>query len=47
MVTCHGYNPGVTGYFLNTIAHEYNTGSTPEEAADKLQYEIEYADEGT
>jgi hypothetical protein len=47
MVTVHGYKPGITSYFPNTIAQEYNTGRTPEDAADKLTYEIEYADEGT
>lgn len=47
MVTGHGYTPGITNHFPLTIADEYNAGSTPEEAADKLLYEIEYADEGT
>ena len=47
LVTGHGYKPGVTSYFPNTIAHQYNAGSTPEEAADKLRYEIEDSDEGT
>lgn len=47
LVTCHGYKPGVTSYFPNTIAHQYNAGRLPEEAADKLRYEIEDSDEGT
>lgn len=47
MVAGHGYKPDVTNHFPNTIADKYNAGSTPEEAADKLLYEIEYADEGT
>ena len=47
MVTVYGYRPGFTRYFPNTIAHQYNAGSTTEEAADKLRYEIEVADEGT
>ena len=47
MVTVYGYKPGVTNYFPITIAHQYNAGGTPEEAADKVRYEIEYGDEGT
>lgn len=47
MVAGHGYKPGVTNNFPITIAHQYNAGGTPEEAADKVRYEIEYGDEGT
>ena len=47
METDHEYKPGITKHFPLTVLHEYNAGSTPEEAADKIQYEIEDADEGT
>jgi hypothetical protein len=47
METDHGYKPGVTNHFPLTVMHEYYAGSTPEEAADKIQYNIEDADEGT
>ena len=47
MVSNHEYKPGVTNHFPITLAHQYHTGRTPEEAADKLLYEIEDADEGT
>ena len=47
MATVHGYKPGITNYFPVTVVHQYNAGGTPEEAADKLRYEIEDADEGT
>jgi hypothetical protein len=47
METDHGYKPGVTNHFPLTVMQEYNAGSTPEDAADRIQYDIEDADEGT
>lgn len=47
METEHGFRPGVTNHFPLTVAQEYNLGSIPEDAASKIRYEIEDADEGT
>lgn len=47
MVNKYNFREGSSKYYLLIIRDEYFDGRTPEEAADKILYEIAYGDEGT